>query len=201
MLTGTLNRSISIAGVTGAGTVQRSAEGSLAVDMTLPAATAGSLTTRTSDTAGQITADGHGLNDGDKANIFWQGATPGCRYGVTIGAVDGDVVPFSLGAGDILPAAEAAVVIAEVVSKDSADLDGDTIAIMGVLCDKRAHIAFISSGDAVIGQKDLTALEDWSWAKDTGVANPLTGDPFTHLHASSGEAAAAHLQVGILYTP
>jgi len=71
------------------------------------AAKAGTLTTRTSDTAGTLTmASGHAITTGAKVDIYWSG---GIAYNATVGTVAGDSVPFTLANGDALPAAATAV--------------------------------------------------------------------------------------------
>jgi len=210
MAKGTISGSASVAGVNIPFSIERMGNGVWGLDPTsepaalLPAAVAGSLTLWTSNTVGSVTAAGHGLTTADKANIFWGGATPGCRYGVTVGTVAGDVVPFTAGAGDNLPAEDTAVTIAEVVVIDCADLDGDKVQIFAVVCDKRAHIAFMDVDEAVVGtttgQSDLSANEPWYWAKESGPANPLSGNPFTHIHASCGAAAVGNLRAGMIYS-
>jgi hypothetical protein len=94
-------------------TVSRDYEGSITHQGLLPAGKAGTLTTRTDDDTGEATlGDGHGILTGDEVDIFWCG---GCRYGVTVGTVAGNVVPFGApggeGAGDNLPAQTTALVM------------------------------------------------------------------------------------------
>jgi hypothetical protein len=72
----------------------------------LPAAKAGQLTTRTSNTAGTLTmAGGHGITTAALLDIYWinPDGTYGRRYNVTVGTVATNSVPFSGGLGDNLP--------------------------------------------------------------------------------------------------
>jgi len=44
------------------------------------------------------------------------------------------------------------------------------------------------------------AGEGWTWATDTGVTNPLAGDPVGKAMVSNGDSTgAATLKIGILY--
>jgi hypothetical protein len=89
----------------------KNAKASGLVDMTaaLAPAKAGTLTVRTNNTDGSLTlAAGHGVATGDKVSIFWPN---GIRYNATVGTVAGNVVPFTLGTGDNLPAVNAAITV------------------------------------------------------------------------------------------
>ena len=84
----------------------------------VPVAKAGTLSTRTSDTEGTITGStGHGITTGQKLDIQW---SDGRRYNVTVGTVDGNSIPISLGAGDNLPDADTALVFATPVEISTA---------------------------------------------------------------------------------
>ncbi len=83
----------------------------LAVPMNIemPAAVAGTLTTRTSTTVGTLTMSSasHGIQTGDKLDLYWLEGTDGdigrSRRFLTVGTVSGTSVPFTLGTGDDLP--------------------------------------------------------------------------------------------------
>jgi hypothetical protein len=94
----------------------RTADGTVDVSPTLQPGKAGTLSTRTDDDTGVITATAHGLSVSDVVDVYWSG---GRRYGmivssvadannVTVGTAGGDV-----GAGDAFPIATTAVVITE----------------------------------------------------------------------------------------
>ncbi|MBK9128182.1 MAG: hypothetical protein IPM13_10320 [Phycisphaerales bacterium] len=70
----------------------------------------GTLTTRTSDTAGTLTMEsGHGIATGNTIHVYWDG---GKRIGVTVGTVSGTSVPISGGSGDNLPDASTPMYVA-----------------------------------------------------------------------------------------
>jgi len=70
----------------------------------------GTLTARGGNTAGTVTAPGHGLAEEDHADVFWIG---GARDHMDVGAVNGNDVPVSGGTGSDLPGVETAVTITE----------------------------------------------------------------------------------------
>lgn len=86
-------------------------EASQSFEITVTYDNAGTLTTRTSNTAGTVTVTAaHNIVTATTKNVRWQG---GARTGVTIGAVSattaGSTVAFSGGSGTNLPAQDAAI--------------------------------------------------------------------------------------------
>ena len=71
---------------------------------------ASTLTTRASDTAGTLTASSstHYVATGSTVDVRWSGGT---RTNVTVGSVSGTSIPFSGGAGDVLPAESTAITV------------------------------------------------------------------------------------------
>lgn len=76
------------------------------------------LTTRTSDSVGTITApSGHGITTGATIDVYWAEETAAnqrasrIRKSVTVGTVSGTSIPISGGDGDILPSAAAEVYV------------------------------------------------------------------------------------------
>ena len=79
------------------GQATRTNEGTGTKEVALPIAKAGTLTTRTEDDTGEATLGaGHGITTGAIVDIYWSG---GRRYGVTVGTVAGNVVPFGAPGG------------------------------------------------------------------------------------------------------
>lgn len=67
----------------------------------------GTLSTRTDNTSGQLTLDSlHGVLSDSVGGLYWNG---GQRLGVAVGTVNGNLVPFSGGSGDNLPAQDTAI--------------------------------------------------------------------------------------------
>jgi hypothetical protein len=187
---------VTIGGVGIQSTLTRTGSGQISHEITLPVGKAGTLTTRTDNDTGVATlSTGHGVTTGMKCDVFWSG---GCRYGMDA-TVAGDAVTLDAGAGDNLPAEATALVVTPVVEINT-DFDGDDVQLIAVHCTTRANVAFLDSGDAVLSAQELVANEAWSWAADTGAANPLTGNPVDYCYFSNGDSATAGtLKLVVLY--
>ena len=86
----TYGLSLSIGGVTiQPASIVRTGDHPNVFEVPLPPGTSGTLSTRTDDDTGVITAAGHTLQVGDKVNVYWSG---GRRYGMTVSAVAGNDV-------------------------------------------------------------------------------------------------------------
>lgn len=98
-----------------------------------PVAIAGTLSTRSGDTSGIVSATNHGLTGVETLAIGWYDPTTGdikCCYGclqsdgTTVGA---DTFSFSGGAGDVLPAQDTVVYVATQEEVDNnVTIPGDT---------------------------------------------------------------------------
>lgn len=202
MPTSTITVTGSVGGITIQGTVSRTAEGQISQEVSLPAADAGMLTARVSDSEGTLTMDdaGHGISTGDIVDVYWEG---GVRYGMTVGTVSGTSVPIGgvggPGAGDPLPAQDTPVT-ADVQVVVNTDFDGDDLEIIDVMSTRRGHIDFQDSGSASLHATELKANEPWWWISDTGITNPLSGNPVDKAVVSNGDSQnAATLKIGVLY--
>lgn len=161
----------------------------------LPAGAAGSLTTRTNDTVGEVTASSgsHGITTGATVDLYWTG---GRRYGVTVGTVSGTAIPISGGSGDVLPSTSTAVVVTEQVSA-TVNIDGDNIQLLAIELQlpigdsSKGHCQFKESGAADIHTVDLAASIAQVWDVAGGDTNNFTGNPITTLKASNGSSANA----------
>ena len=178
-------------------TLTRTAAGQIGHDLTLNAAKAGALTTRTNDTTGSLTlATGHGIETADVIDLYWDG---GRRYGVSVGTVVGDVVPISGGAGDVLPAQDTAITAAECQIIDT-DFDADLLAAIAALATARGHLSFYEAGEVLALSLDLAANALWHWLDGGTATNPLAGKTIDYVVATqAGATAAANLRLGILY--
>lgn len=192
-------------GVTGgglgipSGALSRTGTVALNVEESLPAGTAGSLTTRTTDTAGIFTATAHGIDNGDFFDVYWSG---GIRYGLTASAADADTVTFlNTGAGDVLPANLTEVIVCERVAVVGV-FDFDAGNYLSVHADQRCHVDFEDSGNASVGAIECrVADQPYIWADDYGDVSgggttiPITGNAVEELQASNGSVTAATLFV------
>lgn len=170
-------------------------EGAFPIEVTLPAAKAGTLTTRTDDNTGEATlGSGHGITDGMIVDVYWSG---GVRYGMTVGTVAALVVPIDGGAGDNLPTEDAAITLVQQVNIN-VSIDGDRVQILGIAAEyadpastAQAHVLFEDSAGDDIAELDLTANTPLIYNIAAGVSNPFTGDPITSCKASNGSSSAA----------
>jgi hypothetical protein len=195
MFTSTLTMNGSIGGAAISASVQRTADGQIAQQPVLPAAKTGSLTTRTSDTAGTLTMEAdHGILEADVIDIYWDGG--GC-YGAVVGVVSGTSVPFTGASGDVLPD-EDSDVTASVEQDVDTDFEGDLLVMIGAKCAKVAQIGFYDGASLEL-HVDLAAGELWHWALDGPGTNPLAGKSITHVVMTHGDTSEAVLTLGILY--
>lgn len=174
--------------------ISRSASGGLAPqEYSLPAANAGTLSTRTSDTAGTLTLDAdHDLADGDVIDIHWVDADGLAQfaYGATVGTVDGTSVPFTGAAGTILPAEDYAIVADEQVALDI-DFDAAKLVALFACCDRQWGICFRTSVPAVVDAQALLGREPYQWATGSPYANPLGSSVIASITISSGSSSGA----------
>ena len=197
MPTGVFATNISLGGISVQSSITRTKAGEIGQETTLPAAQAGALSTRTSDTEGVATlAADHIVETGDLVDVFWDG---GVRYGVTVGTVSGTSVPLTdSGAGDVYPSQGTAINVAPVTVLD-VDFDGDKAVMLAALTTKRGHVDFRSSA-ASIDAAELLANEAYTWASDTGVTNPLAGETVDAVRISNGDSTGtATGKVGVIY--
>jgi hypothetical protein len=202
---GTITIIVSATGVTINGTITRSEsagippqEKSLAA---LSSNRTGTLSTRTSDTAGTLTLQtSHGITDGDTIDIFWTDADGvlRCAYGATVGTVSGNDVPFTgATAGTVLPAQDYEVSAAIPTALD-VDFDGDNDALLaaqlyysGAASPVGGHVLFEDSGDAALFEFCFQGAEPFLWFTENGFTNPITGNPVDQVHVSNADTANA----------
>jgi len=199
MATGTISLNIDLAGIKVSGAqITKTEEGQISHQVALAAGNAGTLSTRTSASAGTATlAADHTIETSDVVDVFWTG---GVRYGVTVGTVDGVSVPLSdSGDGDDYPTEDDAIIVTQQVVIDS-DFDGDDIEMIACHCDQRAHLDFLEDDNTQLDELELTSTQPvWYWIDDGVNANPLTGNAVGQIRASNGSIIAATLKIGILY--
>jgi hypothetical protein len=166
-------------------------------NLSLPAAKAGSLTTRGSNTAGTLTMDpGHGFLTAGRLDLYWSG---GSRRGILIGTVATNSVPFTGGAGDNLPTAATAIT-AMVPSEEAVVVTGDDVAGIVLYGASGGTFTFTDDADAEVHAVVLTvATPAYTWLSVDGPTNPLAGDDVAKLYLSHGAAAAATVRGAVLY--
>lgn len=160
----------------------------------IAAAKTGTLTTRTSDTAGTLTMDsGHGFTDGQVIDIYW--ADGQCTE-ATIGTVATNSVPFTGATGDVLPLADTAITAMVQRSEPFSAVDGDIQALCvaasgGVAC----SVTFYASGGSAVGAVRVRpavsgASLDYVWDVNNGANVPVSNDVASigMTHADSASA-------------
>ena len=198
----TYSVSLAAGGVSIQNSVARTGDHPQGYEVPLPVGKAGTLSTRTDNDTGVITAAGHGLIVGDKVNVFWTTAPAGRRYGMTVSAVAGNDVTVGtlggeIGAGDNFPVQGTAVVITKQVSINPA-IEGDAIQVIGLVVEStttgstaKAHLDMQDSGGASIEALDLTANVPRIFDIAGGDTNLFTGNPITVSKAANGSSSEA----------
>jgi len=156
----------------------------------------GTLSTRTSDTAGTLTlgAD-HGVETGDIIDIYWEG---GVAHGATVGTVEGTSVPFTGAAGDVLPAEDTAV-IAGVTEVINFVVAGSNIEALLVTSTCRAYVDFQDAGGSEL-PRELAAGGYFFWQEGgTDPQNPVEGDSLILVRASCGATTVGRLTIDCTY--
>jgi len=168
----------------------------------IAAAKTGSLTTRTSVSAGTLTMDaGHGFATADVIDLFWYNADGsfGARRGVTVGTVATNSVPISSGTGDDLPAVSTAITAMK-PNVETISVVGDNIVVIEAFSDREGFVVFTDSSDVVllaIGFRTRTN-NAYIWYAGGGATNPFAGDTVAKVKTSHNDSAAAHSPVGML---
>ena len=162
----------------------RTADGGMGWQIELPAGTAGTLTTRTDDDTGVATLEsGHGLQNGNTVDAYWDG---GRRYDMTA-TVAGDAITIDGGSGDNLPVQDAAVVVTKAVAITAVFDTGELAAIV-VGCDQRTHVRI---DGAATWEVDLAAGEMSRWFSGQGMTNPMGDGTTSVIIASNGSSTTA----------
>ena len=191
---GTIHVVAQIGSVSIDATVSRDYEGEVVNQGTLPAGKAGTLGTRTDNDTGVVNLSaGHGLQNGDKVDVFWSG---GSRFGMGATVSSNDVT-IDAGGGDNLPLATTAVVVTKRVPIDMA-FSGDKLKMLAACCKtNRIRVSFETAAGASLYSRDLPAGEPLTWVSDQGITNPLAGGAVGCVQATNGQAdAAATIAVG-----
>lgn len=195
MPNGDITSTINVGATQMTSALSRSATSEIAHVVELPAAIAGTLSTRTDADTGILTlASGHGITVADTVNVFWSG---GIRYGMEVTNVDGDAVTVDGGAGDDFPVVDTVVTAAPQITVDT-DWVGDNTELFAVVCTKRSHVDVREAAVSAVA-RELVAHEAWTWADDTGATNPVAGKTIAEILVSNGEAAAGECRIGVLY--
>lgn len=153
-------------------------------DVACDKAWAGSLTTRTNNTAGTVTASNanHLITTGMLVDLYW-GET-GSRRGVTVGTVSGTSIPLSdSGVGDNLPVLNTNLTLAPVTSI-GIGISGNLALAITVDPNQNGDGTFslLESSAEVLGRR-VTGT-DYIWFEGSGVDNPVANSALDTLNVS-----------------
>lgn len=199
MANATYQVSVSAAGLSVEGQIVRSGDGVIGHEIALPAADAGTLSTRTDDDTGTLTmsSGSHGITTGAVIDLYWSG---GVRYGITVGTVSGTSVPIGAddsGAGDVLPAQDTAITADVQVSVNTL-IDGDNVSLLAMELQTtgtsgKGHVDMLDSGPATIEEIDLVGNVPRVFDITGGDTNVFTGNVIESMKVSNGDTTAATL--------
>ncbi len=192
-----VTQSVTIGGVTIAGQYTQSGESPLAYEPVtpLPAAKAGTLSTRTDANTGVLTlGSGHGLQENDVVSVFW---ASGSRYNLDVGTPSGaTLVPIDGGAGDDLPTQGTAITVCLQTEAEFL-FSGDNAKVIAISANRRAVVLLAGSDDTVHLPADIQAGGSYQWNGQG--ANPVSGDSVAKLVMANGDASQAlTVKAGVL---
>lgn len=184
-------------------TIEVNAEGLETAEPVVTAAKTGALTVRTNATDGSLTiAGGHGIATANKFDLFWAG---GARHGVLAGTVATNVVPFSGGTGDDLPAAATAITAHKGTDQDLAVETGSNAKAITAYSSIPTYVSFRDNSDVELFSVrlvDPTGLlgDSYSWYSGSGVANPLDAVTVDHVKCTHGRSTGTNKpQVAVIF--
>jgi hypothetical protein len=152
------------------------------VNVTLDAATEGTLSTRTNDTSGVITVTSHSFSAADIIDIFWTG---GKQIECTVDSTTATTITFSGGNGDNLPIATTEVTVFEPIEVTQV-----------VTKTKQQAMLMSADGRIVVRTNSVTVPantwefeenDGFSWRESGVFANPFSAD-VTAFWLSNGRA-------------
>ena len=186
MANATINVVASLAGQTVPVSVSRQDDGTSLWTPTVAAAQAATGWTMTDASDGVAAMpDGHGIQTGDKIDVFWTG---GRRYGMAA-TVAGDNVTLAGGGGDNLPANGTSVMLCEETAVNAAFNPADLTAIL-VNVTNRTSVVFVDASAHVLLAIELDDGGCCLWWTDSGITPPLTGNPVAQILLGNAEASA-----------
>lgn len=165
-----------------------------AVEVAVPAAKAGTLSTRTDNNTGILTvASGHGITTSNKVDVYW---STGRRRGMTVTATTGTTISIDLGSGDNLPLATTAITVT-VPTVKMLTVDASALVAFAAYTTKKGNIAFLQDDDTEIYAAKLGDGGVDAWGNAMGKDNPITDDT-TKVSLSHGNTAAQTMRVAAL---
>lgn len=159
------------------------------VQLDLPQAIAGNLTTRTDANTGVITSVAHNITTSDFVSVFWTDAAGVERFraNMDVTAVTADTISVDLGQGDDLPTLVSGtypVIVGKVASR-VVDWDGTAAGLIGFVAScgaRRGSITAQAVGTLIgLAGTDLfqhlrSTSPGYSWFNGADGSFPFTGD-------------------------
>jgi hypothetical protein len=186
--------------------VTRTGVGNECHEPVLPAGTAGTLSTRTSDVAGIITVASHSIINGDIVAVSWMdvAGVSHCMYGMKVTASDATTITVDYSgseyenefpASTVFPAEDCAVVISKkVISYCS--FDKDEVTYFAASSSVKAVVAFGGASEVYALQFPV-AYSPVIWDAAAGSASPFTAD-ITTVACYNCTTTAGVFQYGVL---
>lgn len=165
-----------------------SGENSVQANPTVVKAQAGTLTLRTSGTAGEITlSTGHGITTAQVVDLYWSG---GKAYKATVGTVAGNVVPITaVAGGDALPVLNSAISVAP-RNAVAFNVVGDNAQCLVAASQTSSGYVLFENGGTVHHVAYVTPSTPYIWTLASGVTNPIATDTVTTATFSTSATAA-----------
>lgn len=165
------------------------------LEVTIPAAKAGTLTTRTDNDTGIVTvASGHGITDTDTVDVYDADGQL-LRKDMDVTAVTSTTISINAGSGSNLPAQDAAVKVAKQKVIEPVFFDASGIQIFGIELKvpgaaTEGRVNFFdegesSGGESSVGDFTLTANSGLIYHVAAGAANPLSDDAVSIVASNS----------------
>lgn len=154
----------------------------------VPAAKAGTLTTRTDDDTGTFTmASGHGFSTADLISVFWTG---GKRHAMTA-TVTGDSVVLDGGTGTVLPSAATAITAMK-PTEVAFSVTGSAVLLLVGSCEVPGYIRIMDNAGtpAQAALLTVTTADSYVWSSTNGVTNPLNAIVTTVARFTHGSTSA-----------
>jgi hypothetical protein len=198
-----MNKTVSIGGSRFNQSSAITGDGEIVHDISMSAGSGGSLTTRTDDNIGVVTADSsvHAFVTEDRVDVYWYDAddvVSGCRRGMEVTGASGAEISIDGGSGDNLPTQGTTVRIIEPIALDVSVL-GTNVNAIALYTVAYGQFVFIDDGALEALAKEVGSGRTWMWQNDSGEDNPITGDQIETVYISHSGSVATTMRVGIIY--
>lgn len=188
--------SLSAGGVAIQRTINRTGDGAIPIQATLPVGnTLTSWVKTDANTAAGNLSGGHGLSNGTYDFHWYESGVYKNRYGVTV-TISTNAVSADGGSGDDFPASTHVGVVMSLPVTINVLIDGDELEILGLevgatddASTADAHLLFEDAAGDDIAELDLAANEPRIYDIAGGATNPFTGDVIVSCKASNGSAS------------